>query len=110
MISWIKKVGLKSITVKNIKSFIEGYFRSIVIKMYNKHFSYIEEQVKHRIDLVEAKSPECINNAECKTCKCKTPELFYSNKGCSNKENPCYGELKNKIDWIEYKIQNEICK
>ncbi len=99
-------IKLNQITPKNVKAFIEGYFRQAVIKLYYTFFSHVEEQVQWRIDQVAEKSPDCLINGECVICGCKIPELFYADKPCSRKENPCYPPLKGKLEWVQYKNQH----
>ncbi|HMT02045.1 MAG TPA: hypothetical protein PKD00_01835 [Burkholderiales bacterium] len=98
---------MPEITLVNIKSFIVGYLRSWIIKLYNNNFKWVEERQQYRLAQVELKSPECLTNGQCKHCGCKTPELFYADKACSNTP-PCYPEINSKVDWIEFKIENNI--
>lgn len=94
---------LEEITVKNVKAFIQGYVRKFMIDFFNRRLRYVFEQVEFRKKAVEEKSPECIQNGQCKVCGCKTPELFYADKGCSNFSNPCYPEMMIESDWIRFK-------
>lgn len=96
------KKAIQRITLKNIKSFIEGYTYSFLLKFYQKYLTHIFEQVDYRKKLVEEKSPECIYNGQCKHCTCKTPELFFATKGCSNNP-PCYPEMASKDEWTQFK-------
>ncbi len=89
-------IKLKDITIKNIKSFLQGYIRSIILN----RLTHVYEQVEIRINRVNKISPECIANGKCKHCKCTTPELFYADKGC---ELGCYPKLMNKQEWNTYK-------
>lgn len=86
---------IREITLKNIKAFIQGYFRKFLLDK----LTYIYEQVEYRKEQVAIKSPDCLNG-QCVKCGCKTPELFYADKPCENK---CYDELKSKEDWIKFK-------
>ena len=101
---------LKEITLKNVKAFIQGYTRKFMIDFFIDKLKYIFEQVEYRKEQVTEKSPECILNGECKICGCKTPELFYSDKGCSNLSDPCYPEMMSKKEWIRFKNLNSIKK
>jgi hypothetical protein len=101
-------ITLKEITPKNIKAFIEGYIRKWMIDFFQAKLEHINEQVEWRILQVAEKSPTCLLEGECRICHCKIPELFYADKACSNKEEPCYPELKSKKDWITYKNRNNV--
>lgn len=101
-------IKLKEITLKNIKAFIQGYLRKWLIDFFQKKLEHINEQVEWRIDQVAEKSPECLINLECKICHCKIPELFYADKPCSNKENPCYPSMRTKSEWTKFKNKNNI--
>lgn len=101
-------ITLKQLTLKNIKAFIEGYIRKWLIDFFQKRLEHINEQVEWRIFQVAEKSPKCLIDGECVICKCKIPELFYADKPCSNKESPCYPELKSKKDWTTFKNINNV--
>jgi hypothetical protein len=94
---------LKDITFKNVIAFIQGYTRKWAIAFFENMLRHINEQVEWRIDRVAERSPECLLNGECKICHCKTPELFYADKPCSNPEIQCYPALMSKKEWIQYK-------
>lgn len=87
----------------NIKAYIQGNWRSVLLEYYpdglDKH---LEEQYYWRISQVQEKSPECLKG-KCKICSCDTPELFMSDKACSNNP-PCYPEMMSKEDWNKLKI------
>ena len=82
---------------------IKAYPRKWMIALFMNKLQHIFEQVEWRTLQVAEKSPECILNAECKICKCKIPDLFYADKGCSNKQSPCYPELMSKNKWTTFK-------
>lgn len=94
---------LKDITPKNIIAFIQGYTRKWAIDFFEYILRHINEQVEWRIGRVAERSPECLLNGECKVCHCKTPELFYASKPCSNKVSPCYPAMMGRKDWTQYK-------
>lgn len=79
-----------------------------MIAFFENRLSHIFEQVEWRMEQVAEKSPECILDGKCKICKCTTPDLFYADKACSNKENPCYPELMDKDSWIYFKNKSSI--
>ena len=95
-------ISIKDITPKNIKSFVEGYIRSFMIKFFQNKLEHIHEQVEERKLLVAERSPECLEQGQCKICKCKIPELFYADKPCENNP-PCYPTLVNKDEWTNQK-------
>jgi hypothetical protein len=96
-------IKVKEITPKNVKAFIQGYLRKFLIDYFNRKLKYIFEQVEYRTECVREKSPECLTEGSCKVCGCKIPELFYSDKGCSNINNPCYPEMYSENEWIRFK-------
>ena len=100
-------ISIKEITLRNIRSYFEGYLRSFMIKFFQGRLEHIYEQVEYRKSLVSAASPVCINEGKCKVCGCKTPELFYADKSCENVP-PCYPPLVGKNEWLEQKNLNSI--
>lgn len=101
-------ISLKELTWKNIKAVLQAYPRKWMIAFFQQRLEYINEQVEWRIDRVAENSPECLLNGECKICHCKIPDLFYADKACSNKEQPCYPAMKDRDEWIKFKNQNNI--
>lgn len=101
---------LNEITPKNVKAFIQGYVRKFMIDFFNRRLKYVFEQVEYRKGQVTEKSPACILDGHCIVCGCKTPELFYADKGCSNLKDPCYPEMVSEKEWIRFKNLNSIKK
>lgn len=96
------------ITLKNIKSYIQGNWRAVLLEYYPEGISkHIEEQYFWRIEQVKEKSPECLENKECKKCHCEIPELFLADKACENNP-PCYPEMMSESEWNQFKYYNSI--
>ena len=80
------------ITPANIRAFVQGHLRAFYAR-YDLLPSHIREQVEIRCELAR----ECLDAGKCKHCGCATPELFFSDKGCSA---GCYGPLLKESDWL----------
>jgi len=98
------KQFIENLTIKNIKAYIQGNFNYWFINLYKKKFYWVEERANSRRELIKIKSPECLNSGQCK-CFCNTEEMIYSNKVCKNK---CYPEINTEIEWITFKLENNI--
>lgn len=72
--------------------------------------AHIREQYEYRKKAAEP----CYITGSCRCCGCRTPELFFADKGCSisKKGSPphckflgpaCYPEMMNRQDWIAFK-------
>lgn len=92
---------LSEITLKNIKSFIQGYARSYLDKICLLPL-HIREQVFYRIYTC---SETCIPFHKCEKCKCPAIEKSYSTTSCNLDKFP---NLMPKIEWEEYKINKGI--
>lgn len=91
------------ITIPNIKSYIQGNWRAALLEYYPEGLSpHIEEQYYWRIQQVSEKSPECLENKECKKCHCTIPELFMADKACEN-DPSCYPKMLSEIEWCLFK-------
>ena len=92
------------ITLKNIKSYIQGKSR-LLVKKYGAEFIQLEEHIQEQIVWREKLAlPECIKNKQC-YCGCDMPDMLYADKTC---ERNCYPEMMNKETWENYKKQNNI--
>lgn len=89
------------ITIKNIKSFIEGNTKMFLADL-GLQPEHLKEQVAYRTILCE----ECLIINECKECHCKLPEKFYVKESCNNGE--IFPDLMNKSDWENFKKENDI--
>lgn len=107
-------VKLSKITFKNIKGFIQGWYRYIRYKVvYKSQYSnalgfskdletadYITEQALWRLNQVVLKSPQCLGKNGCVKCGCTFPEKAFEDRGC---EGNCYPDMKNLKEWSQYK-------
>lgn len=92
------------INLPNIKSFIQGNWRAALLEYYPDGLdTHIEEQYYWRIQQVAEKSPECLENKECKKCHCSIPELFMADKACENSPS-CYPEMMNEEQWNKFNL------
>lgn len=64
--------------------------------------SWMEEQVKIRMQSVFEKSPACIEKGRCVRCGCDIPDKFYEPAGC---DYGCYGPLPEKPSKQDYEQQ-----
>mgnify|MGYP001208099034 CR=1 FL=1 len=88
----------EQITFKNVKAFIQGYYRHFVhIYLQDKLIrNHIVDQYKVRMNSADKK---CIVDGECKICGCKTPALFWADKSC---DKPCYPPMMSKKNWYNF--------
>lgn len=82
------------------------YLQGTVRQLLYDHAPYllrrkIRFMYYHRI--MSAK--ECFDNGECLNCGCRTPDLFFADKGCSKRINPCYPP-KERYDIVWRYLQN----
>ena len=106
---------MAKITLKNAFYFNQGYIRMFLYNflpfLMRKH---IKEQYEYRRD----KTKLCTENGSCLACGCKTPELYFANKGCSSEElslklrekivgrkDVCYTKMLSKKEWKNYLIK-----
>lgn len=91
----------QKITIKNIKSYIEGNFqRSLEIAhMQPRH---IQEQIAYRRLLCK---DDCAVNNQCIICGCDFKGKTSVAESCNKERFP---DLMSKIDWELYKIDNGI--
>lgn len=99
----------------DIKNYIDGNWRYFLYRTFPALLSkYVKREFEDR--LTEAK--DCYINGSCKSCGCKTPQLFMANKGCSKEENPCYKSMiplwkrliKTTTKWIGIGKLNTLVK
>lgn len=92
---------LNQISVKNIKSFIEGNLAYYTDKIYDLP-DYIKEQYYYR--LYQCKD-DCLITGRCKMCTCPTLKKAFAKDSC----NP--GVILDLMPggvWRQYKIDNNI--
>mgnify|MGYP000967568174 CR=1 FL=1 len=73
--------------IHQIRDYLQGNFRYIFRRFLSKK---LKDKIAQRIKQVEENSPLCITQGECLNCGCKTPQMFYADKRCSNW---CYDKL-----------------
>jgi len=93
-------VQLKRITASNIKGFIQGWSRYLLIKLGCAN-SYIVEQFLYRLSIMDE---SCLSAKMC-PCLCTVPQKQIEDRAC---ENYCYPDMLKKKDWEEYKKQKGI--
>lgn len=89
-----KPMNPAKINFKNIKKFIQGWTRSIILKLSKNKFinkfvedlkllpSYKVEQYEWRLKVM---NPECLNSGKCIICGCETPYLQMSDEKCEGR-------------------------
>lgn len=66
----------KNVTLGDVRNFIEGnmlYFSDLSLQKLDQH---IKEQALYRAMLCQ----DCLMDGKCRSCGCKTPQLFYAPK------------------------------
>lgn len=92
---------IEEITLKNIKSFIQGYARSYLDKICLLPL-HTKEQVFYRIYTCRE---TCIPFKKCEKCTCSAIEKSYATATCNIDKFP---NLMAKVEWEEYKLNNGI--
>lgn len=93
-----KKLGIKDLTLSNIKGFFQGNFR---LFLKNSNISlplHILEQSEWRLQQVENKSPQCLKEGSCVHCGCEIYGKVMEDRGCET----CYPPMLNETDWKNY--------
>lgn len=91
------------ITVRNILAVIQAYWRKAREIAGFKLPSHIWEQIVFRRNQVMLKSPKCWSEGKCQECGCEILGKTMEDRGCSNKETPCYPDMMNEHSWKIYK-------
>lgn len=79
--------------------------------MIMEDFGELEPHIAEQVIWRAKQAEPCTKNGSCFECGCSTKnlDLYYADKGCSKKENPCYPPMiKNKQEWEKYKYDNNI--
>lgn len=92
---------LEEITLKNIKSFFQGYARHYLDKIDLLPL-YTKEQVFYRIYTCRE---TCVPFHKCEKCTCPAIEKSYATASCNLSKFP---NLMSKVEWEEFKFNNEI--
>jgi len=83
-------------TNKQIVDYIEGTVRQFI---YNRWPRLLKSTLIKEYEERKDKAQDCLMNGECLHCGCKTPDVFFTTRGCL-KDEPCYTELKTPRSWI----------
>jgi hypothetical protein len=92
----------QKITLKNIQSFLEGNSQRILEELQLQP-EHIKEQIAYRRLLCK---DDCAITNECKECGCDFKGKTSVEKSCNDGER--FPNLMKRVDWIRYKIENEI--
>lgn len=92
---------LEEITIKNIRSFIEGHARSYLDKICLLPH-YTKEQVFYRIYTCRN---TCIPYSKCEKCTCPAIGKSYATQSCNLEKFP---NLMQEVEWEEYKVEKSI--
>lgn len=96
------------INLKNIKRFLQGWYRYILYKL-QKHEDpeslnllplHKQEQFRYRLQIMDK---QCLADGKCKICGCETPQLQMIDDACEGK---CYPNMMSKEEWDEFKRRN----
>lgn len=90
----------KQINLPNIKGYIQGNFRKLLVN-FGALPRHIEEQFYYRITQM---SEDCLKNGEC-PCQCKVPAKQIEDRSC---ENNCYPDMKSELEWAMFKLKHEL--
>ena len=94
------------INIKNIKGYLQGNLRYFMdFTGIIKPEEHILEQVKWRLHKIKENSPLCLEYKSCINCGCSVIEKVYEDRAC---EGDCYPIMKNKEDWEDFKLKNNI--
>lgn len=80
-------------TLSQIRDYLQGMIRMFFYKRKWLKFFFLSNYVIKEFENRKKLAKNCYENGKCTHCGCKTPELFFANRGCSNKEIPCYKKL-----------------
>ena len=92
----------QKITVKNIKSFLEGNIQ-LGLESLNIQPEHIQEQIAYRRLLC---SNDCMITGKCKYCGCEVLGKTSVKESCNKNER--FPDLMSKLEWDKYKTQNDI--
>lgn len=91
----------QKITVKNIKSFLEGNIQ-LGLEQLHLQPEHIQEQISYRM----LKCSDCVKVGKCKVCGCNVPGKLYVKESCNKGER--FPDLMSNLEWIKYKESNDI--
>lgn len=90
------------ITLKNIKSYIEGNSQ-LLLENLNLQPEHIQEQIAYRRLLC---SNDCMITGKCKYCGCEVLGKTSVKESCNKNER--FPDLMNAKEWLIYKETNDI--
>lgn len=91
------------VTLKTIKSFLQGYTRK-----FTEGFGMLNQHQKEQVIWRSEKAQPCTDNGTCLYCGCDTPAKYYSDEACEDPIRKCYPAMMDKNTWEEYKKTNDI--
>ena len=90
------------ITIKNIKSYIEGnskmFFSNVGLQA-----QHLQEQVAYRSLICK---DTCVAKGYCEKCGCSLPGKFYVEESCNGGEK--FPDLMSRVDWEKFKKENNV--
>lgn len=89
------------ITIKNIKSFIEGNTKMFLADL-GLQPEHLKEQVAYRMLICS----DCLEQKKCEVCHCDVPEKLYVNESCNNGEK--FPDMMSRVEWENFKKENDI--
>lgn len=92
----------QKITIKNIKSFLEGNIQ-LGLEQLNLQPQHIQEQIAYRRLLCK---DDCMIDDKCKYCGCEVLGKTSVKESCNKNER--FPDLMSKLEWDKYKTQNDI--
>ena len=92
----------QKITLKKIKSFLEGNFK-FILDEFDLLPLYYQEQVVWRASLCK---DDCLKEGACKYCGCNANKKIYVESSCNNGER--FPDLMSEKDWKKFKEDNDI--
>ncbi len=92
----------QKITIKNIKSFLEGNFQ-LGLEQLNLQSQHIQEQIAYRRLLCK---DDCMIAGKCKYCGCEVLGKTSVKESCNKNER--FPDLMGKLEWDKYKETNDI--
>ena len=90
------------ITIKNIKSYIEGNSKMFLSNV-GLQAQHLQEQVAYRSLICK---DTCVAKGYCEKCYCSLPGKFYVEESCNGGEK--FPDLMSRVDWENFKKENNV--
>ena len=90
------------ITIKNIKSYIEGNSKMFLSNV-GLQAQHLQEQVAYRSLICK---DTCVAKGYCEECGCSLPGKFYVEESCNGGEK--FPDLMSRVDWEKFKKENNV--